>query len=119
MSHDWLTASTKEGKYVVHETPLRSVSRNRRRKHVEVTNLPQSMNDILGFHPVHGRLDSCVCRPLLRGKSILDFANGTLVLLPECLHNLELELRQFRRWHGVSYMCSNKYHHRLLASSGS
>src|SRR6266704_1012563 len=77
---------------------------------MKVTNLPQSMHDIFGFHSVHGGLDGRVRRPFFGREGVLNFANGALILLPERLHDLELELRKFWRWHVISYRCSNKYH---------
>jgi hypothetical protein len=92
MRHDRLAFPAKQSEDVVNQPPLRRCSRNRRRKQVEVTNLSHSAHNLFGFHPVHSGLNGCVRWTLLRRKSLLYFANGALLFLPQGLHDLELEL---------------------------
>jgi hypothetical protein len=87
---------------LVYQAALSRRARDDRLEDVGVADLLRAADRALLLEPVHHRLDGGVGRPALVGKGLLDLTHGRHTAGPERVHDLQLELAQFRQSHGIS-----------------
>src|SRR6266481_1046352 len=79
---------------------------------MKVADLFDAAYSFLPFQAINGCLDRGIGWPVFFGKSFLNFANGGIAASPQRLHNLQLQLRQFRFGHVLLYyMRMSRYYY--------
>jgi hypothetical protein len=99
MRHHRLRASAKEVQEIVNEPSTRRLSRDLCLEDMGIADLANAAHRAFLFQPVGRRLNSGVRGPVRFWKGFLDFPDRKFALVPQGLHNLQLERAQLRQLH--------------------
>jgi hypothetical protein len=110
MGHHRLGSPTKQREQVVDQLSLGDVAADAGFEDMEIADLPDATEGFLAFQTVNRGLDGGVGWSLFLRETLLNFPVLGAATGPESFHDLELQLREFRVRHLISYCCVHYYY---------
>src|ERR1039458_1699846 len=111
--HHRLRAPAKQAQYFIQQPAAGGVTRHHCLEDVRIADFLHAAHGLLAFQAVDRGLHGGVGRPAGFGEHLLNLADGSRAKVPERLHDLQFEGREFSVCHELYYSCMRYYYEKI------